>query len=842
LKKKVEKKKLVIMSSAVEQQHMSSAKTLASLLPPATAAQLSRDNAAIQMDGGAAYESSSALASLEAEAVAASHDSSLLAAAAHSESSKSSSKSSKSKSRSSKKRATIMPQVPELDDDCEDGVVKFTNNFKLKPSHKNVVRRASRGRWTSREDEILASAVVQFKGTAWKKVADLLPGRTDVQCLHRWQKVLNPELVKGPWTKEEDERMKALVAAHGPQKWSLIAKELGGRIGKQCRERWLNHLDPAINKDPWSDREDALILQRHSQMGNSWARISHLLPGRTANMIKNHWHSDLCNRIKSAQGSYSQVIVGLGFDIDVPITVTVEHQMQERTLRAQRDLDASKENVSTRRKQKRARSTSAARRGQSAAAVASGTVAPAKQQRTASGRRGLSERATEAKPSAAVKRAQQRRRHNLSKESGGAKQQRRGRGRPRLVGANTDDIEIFADGSTSSLTRRRRTKRSSAKRNINYADDLDDDDAQYNENDDDDDDDASDNNSDISDDDDDESEDDYESSDNDDDGSRRHAVAMTPVQCRDDASSSMFPLFSFSPLNTGIYSQRTSGRAAFASLLSPTRSPYGQQALSFSPGTPAILARRALLSTTPAASNGRASSPNPVGIIVDGPPAQQHRQQHEQQQQHQMQRGPQRSSSAPFVHRLPGRPSLAPPQQQQQQRSLLGVPTPQQRIAGRSDPFSPSVFFVTTPNSNAESGDSSSSGSGSSGGKHRRTAARRTSTVVEQITSDFLLPQRAGDNASGDVLAPIVGVQRTIAQAMSNRTPQSGVHNHMPRLDYRLAQSTASPIASLMSPPTSRSPQTIDQAIRMSATKSNANRMALLQAAQRRLALRTDHH
>jgi hypothetical protein len=32
--------------------------------------------------------------------------------------------------------------------------------------------------------------------------AAYLPGRTDVQCLHHWQKVLNPELVKGYWTKE----------------------------------------------------------------------------------------------------------------------------------------------------------------------------------------------------------------------------------------------------------------------------------------------------------------------------------------------------------------------------------------------------------------------------------------------------------------------------------------------------------------------------------------------------------------------------------------------------------------------------------------------------------------
>jgi hypothetical protein len=32
--------------------------------------------------------------------------------------------------------------------------------------------------------------------------AELLKDRSDVQCLHRWQKVLNPNLVKGPWTKE----------------------------------------------------------------------------------------------------------------------------------------------------------------------------------------------------------------------------------------------------------------------------------------------------------------------------------------------------------------------------------------------------------------------------------------------------------------------------------------------------------------------------------------------------------------------------------------------------------------------------------------------------------------
>lgn len=58
----------------------------------------------------------------------------------------------------------------------------------------------------------------------WKKIASYFEDRTDVQCLHRWQKVLNPNLVKGPWTKEEDEIVMQLVLKHGPKNWSTLAK------------------------------------------------------------------------------------------------------------------------------------------------------------------------------------------------------------------------------------------------------------------------------------------------------------------------------------------------------------------------------------------------------------------------------------------------------------------------------------------------------------------------------------------------------------------------------------------------------------------------------------------
>ncbi|KAI4377991.1 hypothetical protein MLD38_015537 [Melastoma candidum] len=128
-------------------------------------------------------------------------------------------------------------------------------------------------------------------------VATKLPGRTDVQCLHRWQKVLDPNLVKGPWTKEEDDLIVHLVEQHGEKHWALIAKSLPGRIGKQCRERWNNYLKPGIVRTPWTEQEDLILMEAHGQYGNKWAELTKLLPGRSENAIKNHWNCTLNKRV-----------------------------------------------------------------------------------------------------------------------------------------------------------------------------------------------------------------------------------------------------------------------------------------------------------------------------------------------------------------------------------------------------------------------------------------------------------------------------------------------------------------------------------------------------------------
>lgn len=104
----------------------------------------------------------------------------------------------------------------------------------------------------------------------------------------------NSKRKNGPkaWTKEEDNLLLSIVQSmHMPMKWSVVAQSLPERTGKQCRERYVNHLNPRLKVTDWSPLEDATIFHLYDTIGSHWAKMSKIIPGRTDNGIKNRFHN-----------------------------------------------------------------------------------------------------------------------------------------------------------------------------------------------------------------------------------------------------------------------------------------------------------------------------------------------------------------------------------------------------------------------------------------------------------------------------------------------------------------------------------------------------------------------
>jgi hypothetical protein len=136
----------------------------------------------------------------------------------------------------------------------------------------------------------LLNNAVLLCGENWEAVSMMIPGRNKHQCATRFLKSLVPQIKKGRWSEEEDLALKTAVTSIGIGNWTKIAAQVPGRNDVQCRERWVNVLDPHTDRSPFTAEEDQIILKGVAKFGEGkWSSIAQMLPGRTDNMVSRRY-------------------------------------------------------------------------------------------------------------------------------------------------------------------------------------------------------------------------------------------------------------------------------------------------------------------------------------------------------------------------------------------------------------------------------------------------------------------------------------------------------------------------------------------------------------------------
>jgi myb proto-oncogene protein len=150
-------------------------------------------------------------------------------------------------------------------------------------------------KWTREEDELLIALAEKYNEKHWKEISKRFVKKNSLQCFSRYKRI-RPGIVKGSWKKDEDIRIIDLVSRYG-KAWSKISKILGTRNGKQIRDRFINVLDPEIKKGKFTDDEDRKLVSLYKQHGPKWATIAKYYTNRTADMIKNRFHSSIKKKL-----------------------------------------------------------------------------------------------------------------------------------------------------------------------------------------------------------------------------------------------------------------------------------------------------------------------------------------------------------------------------------------------------------------------------------------------------------------------------------------------------------------------------------------------------------------
>ncbi|CAK78545.1 unnamed protein product (macronuclear) [Paramecium tetraurelia] len=199
------------------------------------------------------------------------------------------------------------------------GIDQFPENYYILNIQKNNQASIQQGanklkkNWTEDDKKVLIWLIGKYfafqkrdfkniSETDWIKISSMMQRRDAFHCKQKWLQMLRLPLQQAPWTKEEDDALLLIIQEYQRlnkgNKWSQIATTLNKRTGKsihrngkQCRERWNNHLNPSINRKPWQLFEDLELMKLAILNGKKWAQISKSLKlQRSENNVKNRFN------------------------------------------------------------------------------------------------------------------------------------------------------------------------------------------------------------------------------------------------------------------------------------------------------------------------------------------------------------------------------------------------------------------------------------------------------------------------------------------------------------------------------------------------------------------------
>jgi len=143
--------------------------------------------------------------------------------------------------------------------------------------------------WTEEEDNSLIDLVNNKYGKKWKIIHMFFPKRTKFECYNRYVQI-NPQIKKGKWSKEEDQKIKNLVEEYGYD-WSKISNIVKTRTSKQIRSRYIFYLDSKLNNTEFSQEEDEMVQKLFPIFKTNWVKYINYLPNRSAKIIQNRYRS-----------------------------------------------------------------------------------------------------------------------------------------------------------------------------------------------------------------------------------------------------------------------------------------------------------------------------------------------------------------------------------------------------------------------------------------------------------------------------------------------------------------------------------------------------------------------